>query len=83
MPRNIGGTLIKLFILSLIIGVALSVFDIKPENLLGAIGGTVESIFKVLVEALEWAVPYVLIGAIVVVPIWLILTGIRIARGRR
>ena len=40
MPRNIGGTLLKLFILSLVVGVVLSVFDIDPENLLGAIGGT-------------------------------------------
>jgi hypothetical protein len=83
MPRNIGGTLLKLFILSLVVGVVLSVFDIDPEGLLGALGGTVEGIFNVLVDALEWAVPFVLIGAVVVVPIWLILTGIRMARRRR
>ena len=82
MPRNIGGTLLKLFILSLVVGVVLSVFDIDPENLLGAIGGTVESIFRVTVDALEWAVPFVLIGAVVVVPIWLILTLLRLARRR-
>ena len=82
MPRNIGGTLLKLFILSLGVGVVLSVFDIDPENLLGAIGGTVESIFRVTVDALEWAVPFVLIGAVVVVPIWLILTLLRLARRR-
>lgn len=82
MPHNIGGTLLKLFILSLLVGVVLSVFDIDPENLLGAIGGTVESIFRVTVDALEWAVPFVLIGAVVVVPIWLILTLLRLARRR-
>ena len=82
MPRNIGGTLLKLFILSLVVGVVLSVFDIDPENLLGAIGGTVESIFRVTVDALEWAVPFVLIGAVVVVPIWLISTLLRLARRR-
>ena len=82
MPRNIGGTLLKLFILSLVVGVVLSVFDIDPENLLGAIGGAAESIFRVIVDALEWAVPFVLIGAVVVVPIWLILTLLRLARRR-
>jgi hypothetical protein len=82
VPRNIGGTLLKLFILSLVVGVVLSVFDIDPENLLGAIGGTAESIFRVIVDALEWAVPFVLIGAVVVVPIWLILTLLRLARRR-
>jgi hypothetical protein len=83
MPRNLGGTLLKLFILSLIVGIVLSVFNIDPEKLLGSIGGTVESIFNVLVDALEWAVPFVLIGAVVVIPIWLILAALRMARRRR
>jgi hypothetical protein len=83
MPRNLGGTLLKLFILSVIVGIVLSVFNIDPEKLLGSIGGTVESIFNVLVDALEWAVPFVLIGAVVVIPIWLILAALRMARRRR
>ena len=33
MPRNLGGTLLKLFILS--------VFNIDPEKFLGSIGGMV------------------------------------------
>lgn len=82
MPRSIGGTLLRLFVLSLVVGIVLSVFDVDPEGLLGAIGGTAESIFRVLVDALEWAVPYVLIGAVMVVPIWLILTVLRVARRR-
>lgn len=82
MPRNIGGTLLRLFILSLVVGIVLSVFDIDPEALLGSIGGTVESIFNLVVDALEWAVPFVLIGAIVVVPVWLILVVLRMARRR-
>ena len=83
MPHNLGGTLLKLFILSVIVGIVLSVFNIDPEKLLGSIGGTVESIFNVLVDALEWAVPFVLIGAVVVIPIWLILAALRMARRRR
>jgi len=82
MPRNLGTTLLRLFILSLIIGLVLSAFDIQPESLLGAVGGTVEGIFNVIAGAVEWAVPFVLIGAVVVIPIWLILTAIRIARRR-
>jgi len=36
----------------------------------------------VIADAVEWAVPFVLIGAVVVIPIWLILAAIRIARRR-
>jgi hypothetical protein len=82
MPRNLGSTSLRLFILSLIIGLVLSVFDIRPESLLGAVGGTVESIFNVVADTVEWAVQFVLIGAVVVIPIWLILSAIRIARRR-
>jgi len=82
MSRNIGGTLLRLFILSLVVGIILLVFEIDPEGLLGSIGGTVESIFRVLVDAVEWAVPIVLIGAIVVVPFWLILAALRMLRRR-
>jgi hypothetical protein len=41
MPRNLGGTLLKLFILSVIVGIVLSVFNIDPEKFLGSIGGMV------------------------------------------
>jgi hypothetical protein len=83
MPRSLGATILRLFILSIVIGLILSAFDIDPESLLGAIGGTVEGIFNVVADTIEWAVPFALIGAVVVVPIWLVLTAIRIARGRR
>ena len=55
MPRNIGGTLLKLFFLSLIVGVVLSALDVKPESLLGAIGGTAEGIFNA--SSMRWNGP--------------------------
>lgn len=80
--NNISRTLLRLFFYSLIIGLVLSALNISPESMLGAIGGTVESIFLVVVDAVEWAVPFVLIGAIVVVPIWLVLVALRFVRRR-
>ena len=80
--RNISRTLLRLFFYSLILGLILSAFHVSPESLLGKIGGTVESIFGVVADAVEWAVPYVLIGAVVVVPIWLVLTALRFIKRR-
>lgn len=77
---NISRTLLRLFFYSLIIGLALSALNISPESMLGAIGGTVESIFLVVVDAVEWAVPFVLIGAVVVLPIWLVVAAYRFIR---
>ena len=80
--RNISRTLLRLFFFSLIVGLVLSALNVSPESVLGAIGGTVESIFQVVVDAVEWAVPFVLIGAIVVLPIWLVLSALRFVRRR-
>lgn len=80
--KHISRTLLRLFFLSLIVGLALSALNVSPESLLGAIGGTVESVFLVVVEAVEWAVPFVLIGAVVVLPIWLVLSALRFVRRR-
>lgn len=74
--------MLRLFFYSLVIGLALSALNISPESLLGGIGGTVESIFLVVVDAVEWAVPFVLIGAVVVLPIWLVFAGLRFIRRR-
>lgn len=81
--RNVAGVVVKLFVLSLIVGIVLSVFDIRPETLLADFGDTAVRIFKTLVSAVEWAVPYVLVGAVVVVPVWLIASAFQLIRRRK
>lgn len=80
--QNIPRTLLRLFFYSLVVGLVLSALNVTPESLLGAVGGTVERIFRIAVHAGEWAVPYVLIGAVVVLPIWLVVAGLRLVRRR-
>ena len=83
MPSRIGSTILKLAILSLLIGLALSVLDIHPRRLLENFGETVQSIFEIAVSMVEWAVPYVLLGAVVVVPIWVVSAVLRVARAKK
>ncbi|MDH5489522.1 MAG: DUF6460 domain-containing protein [Rhodospirillaceae bacterium] len=64
---------VKLLVVSLLVGMMLAFFDMKPEELLASLGDTVKSIFQVLVNLVEWMVPYVLLGAVVVIPIWVIM----------
>mgnify|MGYP001547280620 CR=1 FL=1 len=72
MPQGFGATIVKLALLSLAVGLVLTFFDITPEHLLLHFGATVRSVFHLVSDAVRWAVPYVLLGATVVVPIWLI-----------
>lgn len=82
MNRNITSVVIKLFVLSLLVGLAMSFLEIRPETLLADLGGTAVRIFNVLVDAVKWAVPYVMVGAVVVVPLWLVTAAVKLLRRR-
>jgi len=82
MPRHIRESLIKVLLASFVIGVLLAFFNIDPTELLENFGETIQSIFEIVARVIEWAVKYVLLGAVLVVPIWLILFFIGKARGR-
>jgi len=70
--RNPVSLVLKLALASLLVGLALSFFGISPSDLLQNIGGTALRIYEASVRSLAWAAEYILIGAVVVVPIWLI-----------
>jgi Na+/H+-dicarboxylate symporter len=80
MPQNIGRTVIKVVVWSLVIGLLLAAFDIEPKALLEGLGETAQAIFDVVAGFIEWTVPYILLGAVVVIPIWLIMAAIKIFR---
>lgn len=72
--RTPGRTLFRLLLASFAVGVALTVFDIRPEELLRDLDEYAYRLFTAAVDAVRWAIPYILIGAVVVAPIWLVMT---------
>jgi hypothetical protein len=82
MPKTFASTLIKLAIGSLLLGLLLRFFSISPRGLLEGLGDTALEIFDIIAGMLAWAVEYILIGAIVIVPIWLVLVAWRSFRGK-
>ena len=72
MPPDVKETVVKLAVASLIVGLFLGFFDIDPRELLADFGETVQQIFSVVASVVEWMVKYLLLGAVVVVPVWLI-----------
>ncbi len=83
MPPHVRETVIKIAVASLIVGLFLSFFDIDPRALLADFGETVQHIFSVVASIVEWMVKYLLLGAIVVVPIWLIFFVIGRVKNRK
>jgi hypothetical protein len=77
-----GRTLFRLLLAALIVGLLLSLFDLRPEELLRALGDSVADAFGSAVALVRWAIPYLLLGAVVVAPIWLVMTLWRAIRGK-
>lgn len=72
MTKGAVGTIIKLLIASLLVGLVMHWFGITPRNLIHNFGDSVVRIFGTLTSFIDWAVDYILVGAVIVVPIWLI-----------
>lgn len=83
MPRGALSTIIKIAIVSLVVGFVISFFGLTPQSVLQALGSTVRDVFEAVLNLFRWAFEYILIGAVVVVPIWLVFFLLRWARTRR
>lgn len=65
-------TALKLLVLSLVVGLVLHWLDLTPLDLLQNLGESARRFVEWLRRFVGWAIDYVLMGAMVVVPIWLI-----------
>lgn len=64
--------LFKLALASLLAGSLLSLFGITPRAVLDSVGMTAEDLQNGIVAAFAWAAPRMLMGAVVILPIWLV-----------
>lgn len=69
---NPVGVLIRLALLSVIVGVVMSALGITPANVFYHLDLFVRRIYDMGFGSLEWLLHHFLIGAVIVVPIWLI-----------
>lgn len=82
MPKITAKTIVKLLIACLLVGWALSVLDIDPKNILASGQAAFEAMIEFGGEFFAWAATYILLGAVVVLPIWLIMYLFKAAKGR-
>lgn len=67
---SVAGTLIRLVVLSIVVGVIFSALGIRPGNILYHLQLLVSRLYELGFGTIEWAVTYFLLGAVVVFPIW-------------
>ena len=82
--RFLGGdplsVLFRLILLSILIGVVLSAFGLDPFNIVESILRLIRRIWEMGFDAIAWVWRYFLLGAAIVIPVWLIM---RLAKAPR
>lgn len=73
MIQHALSTLIKFFIGAVAVGALLNAFDITAEEVLQDIGFTPEAVLAFVRDGIGWALPHFLLGAMVLIPIWLVI----------
>src|SRR5262249_8327160 len=86
LNRFFGGppvsVIFRLILLSILIGVILEVLGLDPWNIIESLKRLVLHIWDMGFDAVRWVWRYLLLGAAVVVPIWLVVRLMRVGQGQ-
>jgi hypothetical protein len=85
VTRWVGGTplgvLARLVLLSILVGVILSALGLDPFDIIRSVERLIRSIWNMGFDAFRWLWRYFLLGAVIVIPIWLIMRLFNAPRG--
>ena len=65
-------TLAKIFIASILTGVVLAKLNLSAEQILLELGMTPENVINWVEKGMTWAVPHLILGSMVIIPVWLV-----------
>ena len=71
---------VRIILLSILVGVILSAIGLDPRDIWFSIERLIRSIWDMGWDARVWVWRYFLLGAVIVIPIWLV---VRLAKGGR
>ena len=76
MERILGGSpvavVVRLVLISIVVGIALSALGLTPGELFRRMDFLLQRLYDMGFRWIEWLVGYFLIGAVIVIPVWLI-----------
>jgi hypothetical protein len=78
-----SSVVIRLVFLSLVVGVILSVLGFSPTDIVDSLTRLVRGVYDMGLGAVERVIRYILLGAAIVVPVWLIIRVVSLAQRRR
>jgi hypothetical protein len=77
-----GRLIVRLVFLSFVVGVVMAALGLEPAELVTNLVRMVEGLWNLGWDAVTKAWQYFLLGAVVVIPVWLILRVLNVGRGR-
>ena len=80
MPKITARMIVNLMLACLLVGPVLSNLNFDPRDILEGGQDAIEWLIEVGREVFGWSITYILIGAIVAIPIWLELSIMKSAR---
>ena len=85
LHRFVGGSplgvLFRLALLSILIGFVLHALGFNPFNIIETIQSLIEALWNMGFDAIYWLWRYFVLGAIIVIPIWLVARLVNASRG--
>ena len=76
------GVLVCLILVSILVGVVLSALGLDPFDIWHSIERMLRTIWNMGFDAVRWLWRYFLLGAVIVIPIWLIMRAVNAPRGK-
>jgi len=72
----------RLVLLSVLVGVILSALGLDPFDIIRSVERLVRSIWNMGFDAVRWLWRYFLLGAVIVIPIWILMRLFNAPRGK-
>ena len=76
------GVLARLVLVSVLVGVVLSALGLDPFDIVRSIERLIRNIWNMGFDAVRWLWRYFLLGAVIVVPIWIVVRLFNAPRGK-
>jgi len=80
MFRLLSG-IFKIVVVSLLTGVALSALDVSAGDIMEGFGLTPEASLDLARQGMEWALPNLILGSLIILPLWFVVFLLRPPRG--
>ncbi len=78
-----GRVLVQLIVMSIVTGIVLSALGVSPFDIVNSLRQLALRIYNTGFDTLVWAFRYFLLGAVIVVPVWIVMRILKLGRHNR